>query len=314
MLTSITPASTQNLSSSGMIHFVLNFTRQSFGNVVINATLDGAPWSGNVAYNLHGPVTDYHGAVPQTYPNMPSGAYTLSYYGGGPEGATVGSITPSPTQTLQQGTTIVFNINFYRQPTAGMVVVNATLDGAPWQVAVGSGTINYTVNGPRTDSSRNVPETFSNMPPGNYTLTFNSGGPIGATLASISPASSQNLAPGGSIVFNLNFRGQAKGVVQVGAILNGAPWSGTVGYVVQGPHVESGYSAPQVFTNAPTGTYAVTYSSGGPPGAVFEGVTPSTQMLSPGGTIAFTIRFKFQGVIPTPAPEPMPGPMPGPLK
>ena len=308
-LTSITPAPTQNLSGGGMINFTLNFTRQSFGNVVINATLDGAPWSGNVAYNLHGPVTDYHGAIPQTYPNMPSGIYTLSYYGGGPAGATVGSITPSPTQTLQQGMTIVFNVNFYRQPTAGTVVINATLDGAPWRVAVGSGTINYTVTGPRTDSSQNIPQTFSNVPPGIYTLTFNSGGPIGATLASISPAPSQNLVSGGSIVFNLNFRGQARGAVRVDATLNGAPWSGTVGYVLQGPHVESGNSAPQVFNNAPAGTYSVTYSSGGPPSAVFEGVTPSTQMLSPGGTITFTIRFIFQGVIPTPVPEPMPGPL-----
>jgi hypothetical protein len=309
-LTSITPAPTQSLGLGGSINFTLNFTRQSVGNVVINATLNGAPWVGNVTYNLHGPITDYHGAVPQTYPNMPSGTYTLSYYGGGPAGATLGRITPSAMQTLYQGTTIVFSMNFFSQPQAGTIMINATLDGAPWQVMPGSGSINYTITGPRVDSSHNVPETFSNMPAGMYTLSYNSGGPTGGALVGITPAPSQMLPPGGTLVFTMNFRAQARGTVEVSATLNDAPWSGAVVYVVQGPHMESGYSAPQVFSNAPAGNYSVSYSSGGPPSAVFEGVMPPSQMLSAGGAIRFTLRFRFRGV----EPQPMPGPMPGPLK
>lgn len=82
------------------------------------------------------------------------------------------------------------------------------------------------------------------------------------------------------------------------------------------PYVESGHGAPQTFSNVPTGTYGVQYSAGGPPSSVFDGVSPSTQMLSPGGNIAFTIRFRFQGVKPEPMPGPLPRPepIPGPLK
>ncbi|MBM3148646.1 MAG: hypothetical protein FJZ88_01275, partial [Chloroflexi bacterium] len=216
-LTSISSAPTQSLGLGGNINFTLNFTHQTFGNVIINTTLNGAPWSGQVAYNLHGPVTDYHGAVPQTYPNMPSGIYTLSYYGGGPAGATLANITPSPSQTLYKETTIVFSMNFFSQPQAGTIIVNATLDGAPWQVMPGSGSINYTINGPKVDSNHNVPETFSNMPAGMYTLSYNSGGPIGGALVGITPSPSQALSPGGTIAFTLNFRAQAKGTVEVSA-------------------------------------------------------------------------------------------------
>ncbi|MBM3148524.1 MAG: hypothetical protein FJZ88_00650 [Chloroflexi bacterium] len=313
-LTSIMPAPTQNLGLGGTINFTLNFTRESFGNVIINATLNGAPWSGQVAYNLHGPVGDYHGAVPQTYPNMPSGTYTLSYYGGGPAGATLANITPSPAQTLYKGTTIVFNMNFFSQPQAGTIMINATLDGAPWQVMPGSGSINYTITGPKVDSEQSVPQTLTGMPAGMYTLSYNSGGPIGGALVGITPSPSQTLPPGGTIVFTMNFRAQAKGTVEVNATLNDAPWSGSVNYVVQGPYVQSGYSAPQAFSNAPAGSYSISYSSGGPPSAVFEGVTPPYQMLQAGGNIRFTLRFTFRGVEPQPMPGPIPGPIPGPLK
>jgi hypothetical protein len=204
----------------------------------------------------------------------------------------------------------MFSMNFVSQPQAGTIMVNATLDGAPWQVMPGSGSINYTISGPRVDSGHNVPETFSNMPTGMYTLSYNSGGPIGGALVGITPSPSQMLSPGGTIVFTMNFRAQARGTVEVSATLNDAPWSGSVGYVLQGPHVESGYSAPQVFSNKAAGNYSVSYSSGGPPSAVFEGVMPPAQTLSAGGAINFTLRFRFRGV----EPQPMPGPMPGPLK
>ena len=191
-------------------------------------------------------------------------------------------------------------------------MVNATFDGKPWQVMPGSGSVSYTITGPKTDSGNSVPETFNNMPAGPYTLNFNNGGPPGATLTNITPSPSQNLSPGGTVVFTMHFSGQPKGTVVVGTTLNGSPWSGEIGYVMQGPYVESGSAVPETFSNAPSGTYSLQYKAGGPPGGVFEGVSPPTQILPAGGTISFNIRFKFKGVLPEPEPEPEP--MPGPLK
>ncbi|MBC8275841.1 MAG: hypothetical protein H8E40_12850 [Chloroflexi bacterium] len=298
-LASISPSPTQNLPAGGAIVYTLNFfTQQATGNIVVSATLDRAPWSGPVSYTISGPFTDSESSVPQTFANVPAGSYTITYNSGGPAGATLASIKPSPMQTLAGGHTIVFNLNFISQQASGTIIVNATLDNAPWQTALGSGSISYTIVGPKTDSGSSIPYTFSDQPAGNYTLSYNSGGPIGATLAGITPSPTQTLAPGGTIVFTLNFHAQAKGIVLMNATLNDQPWSGAVGYVVQGPYVESGSSVPQSLGNAPAGTYSVTYSSGGPEGSVFEGVVPPTQVLSPGGTITFTLRFRFQGVLP----------------
>jgi len=297
MLVSITPFPTQALPTGGTIAFTLNFHRQLAGNIVVNATVDGSPWSGPVNYTAVGPTTDFSSSVPQSFGNQPAGTYTLTYNSGGPPGATLISITPSPTQALPTGGTIAFTLNFHRQQVAGTIVVNATLDGAPWKVAIGSGVVNYTITGPKSDASSTVPETFSNCPPGTYTLVYSSGGPIGATLASITPSSSQNLPPGGTIVFNMNFYGQAKGSVTVMAVIDGQPWSGPISYTLNGPYVDSGYSVPETFSNCPQGVYTLSYMSGGPPSTVLERITPGpTQSLAPGGSAIFTLHFHFVGL------------------
>ncbi len=310
-LGNITPGQSINLSSGRSGGFALNYyTQQQTGNVGINATLNGSPWSGVVNYTINGPFKFSDQQVPRTHNNMPTGTYVISYTGGGPSGATFVGITPNQTQSLAGGRTITFTMNFMDQPSTGTIIVNALLDGKPWQTMIGSGAISYSINGPTTDSGDTIPGTFTNMPAGNYTLNYHSGGPIGATLTGISPAPTLKLAPGGVITFTLNFTGQPKGTVTIQASLNGQPWSGNVSYVLQGPYVESGSSAPRTFSNAPQGNYTVQYRAGGPPQSAFIGVSPPSQSLSPGGAILFTIMFEFKGL--PPQPEPMPGPI-GPL-
>ena len=314
-LGNIAPGQSLVLSSGSSAGFILNYyAQQQTGNVVVNATLNGAPWSGTVSYMLNGPFRSNDNQVPRTYSSIPTGNYNLTYAGGGPAGAVLTSITPSPTQSLASGRTIVFNLNFTAQPSTGTIMVSAMVDGKPWTTQPGSGPISYTITGPASDSGSAIPGTFSSMPAGRYTLNYNSGGPIGATLTGISPSPTQNLATGGSIQYTLRFTGQPKGSVTVEATLDGQPWSGPVGYVLQGPYVESGSSAPRSFANAPQGSYSVQYRTGGPPQSSFVGVSPPSQMLPAGGSISFTLEFHFEsGVIPSPAPEPEPGPMPGPL-
>jgi len=296
MITGITPSPTQSLSTGGAINFTLNFQRQLTGVITVNAVVDGSPWSGPCNYTITGPATNYGTSTPQNFVNQPAGVYTLTYNSGGPPGAMITGITPSPTQKLSTGGAINFTLNFQRQ-FVGTIVVNATLDGAPWRVAIGSGVVNYTVTGPRTESSSTIPQTFSSCPSGTYTLTYSSGGPIGATLASITPSPSQNLPSGGTIVFTMNFHGQAKGSVTVMAVIDGQPWSGSVSYTLNGPYVDSGYSVPETFSNCPQGIYTLSYMSGGPPSTVLERITPGpTQSLAPGGSVTFTLHFHFVGL------------------
>ncbi len=309
-LGSIAPAQSLVLPRGGSAGFTLNYyQQQQTGNVMVNANLDGSQWSGIVSYVLNGPLQSNDNQVPRAYNGVPVGNYGLTYMGGGPDGAVMTSITPSSTQSLASGRTIGFNLNFTTQPHTGTIVVNAMVDGQPWRTQPGSGSISYTVTGPAHDSGDTIPGIFNSMPDGQYTLNYNSGGPIGATLTGISPSPTQNLEPGGSIEYTLQFTGQPKGYITVEATLDGEPWSGSVGYVLQGPYVESGDSAPRDFANAPQGSYSVQYRAGGPPQSSFVGVSPPSQMLPAGGSITFTLMFHFEGL----EPEPMPGPIPEPF-
>lgn len=315
----VTPSTTLIIVGGRAAEFTFNFhTQVSTSSVVINATLNGASWSGPVSYAINGPMqsTDY--VVPRSYSPAPTGYYTLSYLGGGPDGATLSSITPAPAQTLAAGKTITFSLNFSSQSQTGTIIVSATLDGRPWATNPGSGPISYSVIKPSlANTESTVPITLRDYPSGPYTLIYNSGGPIGATLSGISPSPNQYLSAGGTIAFTMDFTSESRGYVTVDATLDGHPWSGPASYVVLGPYVESGDSVSMTFSNVPRGTYKVEFQSGGPDIGHFTGVYPSSQQLLPGGAISFTLKFANTlprpGPIPVPTPTPTPGPMPGPV-
>ncbi len=308
-LRSISPSETIEIGKGRSGSFVLNFsTEEAAGNVEVRATLNGTAWSGPLDFKILGSSEFADHQVPGTYKELPPGEYTVSFKGGGPQSASLASITPAPTQQLKKDQAIVYNLNFVENDRKGRITVNATLDGQPWETAMGSGSINYSLSGPVYDAHNAIPGSFDKMPAGVYTLNLNSGGPIGAVLTGISPAPTMTLEPGGSITFTLNYSGQAKGNVSVVATIDDEPWSGQVNYVLQGPYVESGSSVPANFGNTPPGQYSVQYSSGGPPQSKFIGISPSSKSLSPGSSIQFTIKFKFQSGI-LPEPEPMPGPL-----
>jgi PKD repeat protein len=86
----------------------------------------------------------------------------------------------------------------------GTIQVNAMLDGRPWE-----GSVSYfRLIGPGTwkvEGAAMVPAVFRDLPPGNWTFEFHSGGPSEATFSSVSPSSTQNLTAGGTITFTLNF-------------------------------------------------------------------------------------------------------------
>jgi uncharacterized membrane protein len=90
--------------------------------------------------------------------------------------------------------------------------------------------------------------------------------------------------------------GTSTGAISVNATLNGSAWSGAVTYRFTGPQNIDGTTVPSTFTNRPTGSYTITYLSGGPSGATFRDITPSaTQTLNAGGTVTFTMNFTSAG-------------------
>jgi hypothetical protein len=261
--------------------------------ITVSATVDGALWTGNVSYGLSGPQAFSGSSVTRTFINVTVGTYTLTYYGGGPSSATLESITPQPAQTTVAGNTTTFTLNFNSQGT-GDIKVEATLDGMLWQ-----GSVRYTLHGPTSLSGSSVSGLFEEARSGNYTLIYQSGGPSGATLASITPKPTQSNVPGSVTTFYLNFVAGSKdnNTIKVRASLDGLSWTGTIHYQIDGPGGRSDdlFSVPGNYYNMPNGMYTVTYISDGPAGATLTGITPlssQTVPLSSGGkTISFTFRF-----------------------
>ena len=105
--------------------------------IEVKATLDGAAWSGAVNYTLTGPGA----ASPITGTNVSDtfsvdcGNWTCAYVSGGPAGASFVNITPSATQSVSNGGTIAFTLNFVLpqvpQWDASIEFVTWTIDGEP---------------------------------------------------------------------------------------------------------------------------------------------------------------------------------------
>ena len=83
------------------------------------------------------------------------------------------------------------------------------------------------------------------------------------------------------------------GTIFVRATLNGAAWSGPLSFSFGSLSEPDGTSVPITLTNRPAGGYGIRYVSGGPSGANFTGILPSTfQDLASGGSATWTFAFQ----------------------
>ena len=112
------------------------------GTIEVDATLDGLPWSGAVAYTLTGPgaaaPTIINGSSVPSNHTGEAGNWTCAYVSGGP-GIFV-NITPSPAQSLSAGGTIGFTLNFVTPvppPDASIEFSTWTINGLPVDPADG---------------------------------------------------------------------------------------------------------------------------------------------------------------------------------
>ena len=106
------------------------------GTIEVDATLDGLPWSGAVAYTLTGPGAAapaiINGSSGPSSHTGEAGNWTCAYVSGGP-GIFV-NITPSPAQSLSAGGTIGFTLNFVTPvppPDASIEFSTWTINGLP---------------------------------------------------------------------------------------------------------------------------------------------------------------------------------------
>ena len=86
--------------------------------------------------------------------------------------------------------------------TTGAVQVQAKAGELSW-----SGTLNYRLVGPVLFTGNKVDDSTAGLPVGTYTASYLSGGPAGATFASITPANVRELSTGGTVDFTFNFTG-----------------------------------------------------------------------------------------------------------
>jgi hypothetical protein len=192
----------------------------------VKATLDGSPWIGAVQYTLTGPGGSISGdTVPETFSNVYCGNWTCAYVSGGPGGAYLESITPSPAQTVSEGGTITFTLEFKTIPPVRCTIeVKATLCDIPWE-----GDVQYTLteSGGSPINGTEVPDSFT-VDCGNWTCAYVSGGPPGAYLESITPPSLQSVSEGGTITFTLNFELDQDAAIEfVTWTLSGEPVQGS---------------------------------------------------------------------------------------
>ena len=187
---------------------VFTISKAASGTIMVDATLNGATWVGNIDCSIVGSgTTSVCSSVPEQYETKPAGSYTLVYNGGGPAGASLSNITPSPTQNIADGNIINFTLNYVSNSAPvstpapmGSISIYATLNGSPLSTSM-----DVTLNGPYTETLYTVPTSRYNLPPGNYYVTYNYGAPAYTGLSSIYPSYSQFLPVGGSITYTMQF-------------------------------------------------------------------------------------------------------------
>jgi uncharacterized repeat protein (TIGR01451 family) len=166
------------------------------------------------------------------------------------------------------------------------------------------------------DDNGNNTDALSNS----KTFTLPAGGPYSVTEAAVTgwtvtvinctqtgaqnsnvtgnvPGITVTVGSGGNVICTFENARVALGTIVVNATLasgaGSAPWTGSVSFTLTGPQTITGTSASQTFASVPVGTYTLTYTSGGPPGATLNSVTPSvTQTLTAGNTLTFTLNFR----------------------
>jgi hypothetical protein len=220
----------------------------SVGTIVVNTNNSAA------TFNITGP-TNYagNGAI-WTQADAPIGNYTIIF------DPIPGYDTPaSDTQTLVNSGTITFT-GLYNL-SVGTITVTTNNSAAT-----------FTVTGPATYTGSGTSQSQTNAPIGTYTITYD---PISGYDT---PASdTQNLVSKGTIAFTGEYN-LSVGTITVTTNNSAATFN------ITGPATYSGSGTSWSQSNAPVGTYTITYD----PIPGYDTPSADAQTLISGGTITFT--------------------------
>jgi hypothetical protein len=87
----------------------------------------------------------------------------------------------------------------------------------------------------------------------------------------------------------------SSGTIKVNAMLNGSLWNGTLNFTLKREKTYKYITVPLNLTDYLIGTYTIQYDSSGPTNATLSSITPSsTQTLTSGSTVTFTMNFTTQ--------------------
>ncbi|MCR4392628.1 MAG: carboxypeptidase regulatory-like domain-containing protein [Candidatus Acetothermia bacterium] len=292
-LTNVSPSSPQTLTAGGTIAFTLNFTTTSpqtgriIGRVVAMGTGQGIVGSLVEATGPSYASTRTVSGGNYTL-TVPAGAYTLKVSADGYQPQTLYNVT------VPAGEIAARDFGLYPIVTTRNLTVNSLNPNGGVSISVspndtggrGSGATPFT----RTyDSNTRVTLTAPATAGGNNFEKWQRNGVDWATTTTTTITMDADYT---MTAVYVSPSPPGTGTIQVHATLDGRTWSGSVSYRIAGPQNRDGTAVSATFPNMPTGSYTLTYQSGGPPGATRTGVTPnSTQTLTAGGTVTFTLVF-----------------------
>ena len=242
-----TPSSqTLTLSAGGSITFTGNYVAAT-GNIQVSSNMSGATFYLSGPGNYSGSGTSY------LFSNIPTGTYYIYY------GAINGYQAPA-------GHNIYVTAGNTSQESGNYINASCTIN-----VSTNNSNATFSINGPNSYSGSGTYWSQSNVPVGTYTIDY------GSINGYTTPSSQTSTVYAyGSISFSGNYSGL--GTINVNTNNSNATFS------ISGPSNYSGSGTSWSQSNAPVGTYTITYNS------INGYTTPSSQTftLSAGGSITFT--------------------------
>ncbi|HON21831.1 MAG TPA: PKD domain-containing protein, partial [Candidatus Paceibacterota bacterium] len=209
--------------------------------------------------------------------------------------------------TLKNGKAIsdsaTVNVITIPPPEQGVIEVKARLINGTSTTEY-TGPVKYAING-RQSFTGEAPQSFT-VEPGQYVLTYVSGGPSEAVC--ITPSKAGVVESQKTLTFYLDFEVQNLCSINVNYQVpaSAASWDRKASYVLIGPTILTGNSLPYSFTQIPPGVYYISYISGAPENLVFSGVLEGNgQVCYPKQPLQFTLQFTEPGATP---PVPLPSP------
>ncbi len=220
----------------------------SVGTIVVNTNNTAAN------FTITGPANYSGNGTSWSHADAPIGTYTITY-----DPIPGYNTPPGDTQTLVNGGTITFT-GLYNL-SVGTITVTTNNSAAT-----------FTVTGPTTYTGSGITWSQANVPIGTYTITY------GSIPGYDTPASdTQTLVSGSTITFT-GLYNLSVGTITVTTNNSAATFN------VTGPANYTGSGTSWSQTNAPIGTYTITFDS--IPG--YDTPASNTQTLVSKGTIAFT--------------------------